>query len=247
MKNLYTAALLLSCTAAFAQNTVVSTRHTMTAAEYAEFMKNAPKVTDMNYYDTEGHIVDSVKAKAMVKSFDYEKWQEKPAGATEYKYVLHKVNQAMQEKRDARDADYFWPKSSKLTKGATLDLTALAKHTDIKKLDGKAIVMLFYINTTGYKSMYDEINDAVSNNIDNNKFEVLAITRLDYKGAKNLQKEVPILNAHHIVDAEDLTNFYETEGIAVTVVTNQQHQIIYAAQNAPAMTPRTLNRLLKAL
>jgi len=240
MKKILIAALALSCSAAFAQQTVVVTR--MTGAEYARI---APKITDKNIYDQEGNIVDSAKARQMVKTFEYEMWQTIPAGQTEYKHVVAKVDHAKEERSDKTSLAMFWPKSSKLTEGVELDLSPLAKHTDVGKLEGKAVVLLFRNNQ--YAFMFDHINDAIANNIDNNKFEVFAITGLDYASAKAAQKQMPILNAHHIIDAQDLINFYETKGDATVVVTNLLHQIIYAARSGPAMTPRTLNKLLKAL
>jgi len=183
----------------------------------------------------------------MVKSFDYQTGQATPAGQIENKHVLIKVNHEVQDQRDKADFTYFRPESPKLWIGAKLDLTPLAKHTDVSKLDGKAVVLLFYIGANGYKNMYDGINDAIDNSIDSHKFEVLAITHLDYAAAKTALKNVPILNAHHIVDAPDVVDYYETRGHAVIVVTNAEHQITYAAKDGPAMVPRTLNKLLKAL
>jgi hypothetical protein len=243
MKKILIAVLLLSCTTAFAQTTSVVTR--MTSAEYAEYVKNLPKVKDKNIYDQEGNVVDSAKARQMVKTFEYKMIQTIPPGQTEYKLIITKVNHAQEESRDKTWLAAFWPKSPKLAEGTTLDLSPLAKHTDVGNLEGKAIVLLFRNNN--YAFMFNQINDAIANNIDNNKFEVFAITGLDYASAKAAQKQMPILNAHHIIDAQDLINFYETKGDATVVVTNLQHQIIYAARSGPAMTPRTLNKLLKAL
>lgn len=245
MKKILTAALLLVCSGSFAQTGVVVTRKTMTGAEYAGFMKKVPKVTDTKIYDSEGKIIDSVKARQMLKSFDYEMWQAIPNGQTEYKKMLVKVNHDRQEKRDAGDVKFFWPKNPKLSNGMILDLTPLAKHTNISKLDGKAVVLLFRNKYYGF--MYQGINDAIANSISSNKFEVFVITNLDYASAKTAQKNAPILNAHHIVDAQDLTNFYETGGDALIVVTNAKHEITYAAKSGPAMAPRMLNSLLKAL
>jgi len=213
----------------------------------AEFARIAPKITDKKIYDQAGNVVDSARARQMIKTFEYEMWQVKPAGQTEYKHVIIRVNRAAEDKRDAGDKQFFWPKSNRLAEGTTLDLSALAKHIDVGKLGGKAVVLLFYIGASGYKNMYDGINDAVDNSIDGHKFEVIAITHLDYASAKTAQKAVPILNAHHVVDAQDLTDFYETERHAVIVITNTQHQIIYAAKDGPVMVPRTLNKLLKTL
>lgn len=236
--------MLLTCSATFAQRTTVSTRSTMTAAE---FKRRFPAITDRTNYDMDGNVIDSVKAKEMIKSFDYERGRAIPKGQAEEKRVLIKVNHVAEDKRDAGDLKFFWPNSSKLVKGATLDLSPLAKHTDVGKLDGKALVLLFYIGANGYKEMYDGINDAVDNSVDKHTFEVLAITHLDYASAKTALKNVPILNAHQIVDAGDVTDFYETDRHAVIVVTNMQHQIIYAAKEGPVMAPRTLNKLLKEL
>jgi len=241
MKNILTVALLLSGSVTLAQTGKL---RTMTGAEATKML---PKITDSKYYDREGHVIDSAKARQMIKSFDYETWGAIPAGQTEYKNVLVKVNHAQQDKKDAGFRLFSRPKNPKLWDGATLDLTPIAKHTDVSKLDGKAIVLLFWNGAPGYKYMYDNINEIVSNYIAGNKFEVFAITHLDYESAKNNQKNNPIMNAYHIVDAGDITDFYDTEHKALIVVTNAQHQITYAAQNAPEMLPRTLNKLLKGL
>ncbi|GAA4104227.1 hypothetical protein [Mucilaginibacter panaciglaebae] len=245
MKKILAVVLLLVCSGAFAQTGAVMTRKTMTGAEYAEFMKRVPKITDTKIYDREGNIVDSAKARELVKTFDYQINQTIPSGQTEYKHVLMKVDHAMEARMDASSRLMFRPSSPKLWDGVILDLTPLAKHTDISKLDGKAVVLLFRNRNYGY--MYKGINDAIANFIDGNKFEVFAITNLDYASAKAAQKAAPILNARYVVDAQDLIDFYETGGDALIVVTNAKHEITYAAKGGPAMVPRTLNKLLKEL
>lgn len=246
MRKILTTALMLSCLAVFAQNTT-TTKVVMKQMTGAEAMRMLPKVTDPKIYDREGNVIDSAEARAKVKSFDYKMGMSIPAGQTEYKHVLSKVDHVQQDQMDASVRMMFRPANPKLWDGVTLDLSPLAKHMDVSKLDGKAIVLLFYMGANGYKDMYDGINDAVANSIDSHKFEVIAITHLDYIAAKNTLKSVPILNAHHIVDAADVTDFYETGHHAMIVVTNAQHQITYAAKDGPAMAPRTLNKLLKAL
>ncbi|HEY9535514.1 MAG TPA: hypothetical protein VIQ77_13310 [Mucilaginibacter sp.] len=242
MKKVFTAVLVISSFAVFAQTTIKVVRRQMTGAEA---MKMMPKITDAKIYDREGNIVDSAKARQMVKTFDYQINQTIPDGQTEYKHVLMKVDHAMEARMDASSRLMFRPSNPKLWDGVILDLTPLAKHTDISKLDGKAVVLLFRNKYYGF--MYQGINDAIANSISSNKFEVFVITNLDYASAKTAQKNAPILNAHHIVDAQDLTNFYETGGDALIVVTNAKHEITYAAKSGPAMAPRMLNSLLKAL
>lgn len=242
MKKILILALLLVGSATFAQQTVRVVTKQMTGAEA---MKIIPKVTDPKIYDRAGNIIDSAEARAKVKSFDYEMGMAIPAGQKEYKNVLFKVDHAQQDEMDARFKMMMRPANPKVWEGVTLDLTPLAKHTDTTKLVGKAVVLLFRNQNYGF--MYKSINDAIENSIDKNKFEVFVITKLDYASAKTAQKNAPILNAHHIVDAQDLTDAYETKGDALIIVTNAQHQITYSAKSGPAMAGRTLNKLLKAL
>ncbi|MDB5157821.1 MAG: hypothetical protein JWR50_2528 [Mucilaginibacter sp.] len=241
MKKIISAALLLSCSVAFGQQATVTPK-TMTGAQFNAMI---PKVTDPKVYDMSGKVLDSVKVKQMVKTLDYGVGMAKLAGQTEYKHVLIKANHATNARIDKETRLTRRPKSPKLWEGTALDLKPLAKHVDIDKLQGKALVLLF--RASQYPKMYPKINDVIANYIGDNKFEVFAISNLSYEDAMNAQKADPVLNAHNIIDAQDITDFYETEGDAVIVVTNAQRQITYAVTAQVGVTPWVMNGLLKAL
>ncbi|TSJ38870.1 hypothetical protein FO440_20425 [Mucilaginibacter corticis] len=242
MKKFITAALLLSCSASFAQNGTTTTQRTIKGSDLIKMM---PKVTDPKVYDMAGNVIDSVKAKQMLKTFDYNLGMAQPVGQTEFKHVLIKANHALDARIDKETRVRCRPKSPKLWEGTVLDLKPFAKHTDLNKLQGKALVLLF--RARQYPLMYPKINDVIANYISNNKFEVFAINNLSYEDAMAAQKADPVLNAHNIIDAQDITDFYETNNEAVIVVTNAQHQITYAVTGEVAVTPWVLNGLLKAL
>jgi len=242
MKKILIAALILSCSAAFAQTTTTVTMKQMKGSDVIKMM---PKITDSKIYDRQGNIVDSIKAHDMVRSFDYTLGMGKPEGQTEYKRMIFKVDHNTEGRFDADVKMRLRPQSPKLWEGVTLDLTPLANHADLSKLEGKAVVLL--IRTRQYAEMYLRINEVIADNINSNKFEVFAITNLDYAAAKAAQKDAPILNAHHIVDAKDITDFYNVGNQTVVVITNTKHQITYAITAEAAMIPRIMNGLLKAL
>ena len=125
MKKIFTVALLLSCSAVFAQQTVVVTRKTMTGAEANRMFS---KITDPKIYDMSGNLIDSVKAAQMVKTFDYTMGRGTPVGQTETKRVLFKSNHAMDARIDKETRVYNRPKSEKLHEGVVLDLKPFAKH-----------------------------------------------------------------------------------------------------------------------
>jgi len=242
MKKIITAALVLSCSAAFAQTSTTTTQRTIKGSDLIKMM---PKVTDPKIYDMDGKVLDSVKIKQMVKTLDYGVGMAKPAGQTEYKHVLMKANHTIDARIDKETRVRCRPKSPRLWEGTVLDLKPFAKHTDLNKLQGKALVLLF--RARQYPLMYPKINDAIANYIGNNKFEVFAINNLSYEDAMTAQKADPVLNAHNIIDAHDITDFYEINNEAVIVVTNAEHQITYAVTGEVAVTPWVLNGLLKAL
>lgn len=252
MKRTFTAALLISVFAACSKTTVTketaATKETIATFKIvkgSEIKKLMPDITDPKIYDSTGNVVDSATARRMVRSFDYTLGRGTPVGQAETKRMLFKVNHATEGRFDADMKMRLRPKSPKLWEGVTLDLTPLAKHADLSKLNGKAIVLLFWNNR--YGNMYERVNDVTSDYINGNKFAVFAITDLGYAEAKTAQKTTPILNARHIVDAQDITSFYATGGDALVVVTNAQHKITYAVTGSAAMTPRILNSLLKTL
>jgi hypothetical protein len=243
MKRLLVAMLLLNCTVGFAQTQTTVTRKTMTGAEFAKMF---PKVTDPRVYDRSGKVVDSAEARKLVKTFEWGISQAIPEGQTEYKHVLTKVNLKRQEESDRATRLQFRPASPKLWEGVTLDLSPLAKRTDLDKLEGKAVVLIFWLSQSG-SNMYSQVNDVIADYIGTNKFEVFAITHHPYDVAIPAFKRNPILNAHNVFDAQSIVDFYGTEEKATIVVTNSQHQITYAITGHAGMTPRMLYKLFKTL
>ena len=241
MKILFVAALLTCGFAVFAQ--VVRTQKTMTGEEYNKMMASiAPK--DHRIYDVSGKVVDSATAKKMAKTFEYELGLQKRAGEQEYKYVIQKVNLAKKEQEDKAELPFHRPKSEKLLEGATLDLSPLVNRTDLSKLEGKAIVLIFWKPQYGglFASTYEVIDDFIGTN----KFDVFAITNLPYDAARDFLKKHPI-NAHHIIDASSIVDFYGIDDEPVIVVTNAQHQITFAIKGSLTMIPRVLHKALKEL
>jgi hypothetical protein len=203
-------------------------------------------IADMNVYDMDGNVVDSVTVARLLRTYDYYQAFSIPKGQTSLKRVIQKAD----PEEDAKTEKYFKmtqrPASSKLWDGITLDLSPLEKRTDLSKLDGKAIVLLFWKDAPA-RNLYQSINDVVADNIADNKFEVFAITDLSYNDAKRSLLKNPILNAHQIVDAGSIKDqFGVTESFAL-VVTNAQHQVTYAIKTFAPLTPRVLKRLFKAL
>jgi hypothetical protein len=76
---------------------------------------------------------------------------------------------------------------------------------------------------------------------------VFAITDKDYVDAKRVLQKNPILNAHQIVDAQNIKDQFDVTERFVLVVTNAQHQVTYAITTFAAVTPRVLKRLFKEL
>jgi hypothetical protein len=243
MKILFVTALLFGCSVAFAQTQTTATRKTMTGAEFAKMM---PKVTDPNVYDRYGKVLDSAEVKMLVKTFEWGVGRAIPEGQTEYKSVLIKVDLKHQAESDRATRLQFRPASPKLWEGVTLDLSPLAQRTDLAKLQGKAVVLIFWIDQYA-GNLYGKVNEVIADYIGTHKFEVFAITHHPYDIAIPSFKKNPILNAHNVFDAQSIVDFYGTDNKAVVVVTNAQHQVTFAITGHAAMTPRTLNKLLKEL
>jgi hypothetical protein len=243
MNRVFTALLLLNAWAGFAQTQTTATRKTMTGAEYAKMF---PKVTDPKIYDRSGKVLDSAEVKKLVKTFEWGVGQAIPEGQTEYKHVLIKANLKYQAEADKATKLQFRPESPKLWEGVTLDLSPLANRTDLAKLEGKAVVLIFWISQSGV-NMYSQVNDVIADYIGNAKFEVFAITHHPYDVAMPAFKRNPVLNAHNVFDAQSIVDYYGTDNKPVIVVTNAQHQITYAITQHAGMTPRTLNKLFKEL
>jgi hypothetical protein len=242
MKAFFVAILLSCCSVVFAQNIIVVKEKSITGGEYNRIM---PKVTDPKVYDRAGNVLDSVKVRQMVKTFDYGVGQAIPKGQTEYKHVLMKLDHVREAEIDARTKLQFRPKSPKFWEGVTLDLSPLAKRIDLSKLEGKAVVLIFWSNQYP-GSMFAPTNDVIADYIGGGKFDVYAITQLPYDVAKEYLTKTPI-NAHQILNAQSIVDFYDTQNDVVVVVTNAKHQVTFAITGQAAMTPRTLNKLLKEL
>ena len=92
------------CTVAFGQTpeikTTKTTTVTMSAAEFNKMMADV-KVTDKNYYDFNGNVMDAADAKAKLRSFDYRLSVRKLSESSDFKNVLIKVNRKLQEETDS--------------------------------------------------------------------------------------------------------------------------------------------------
>jgi hypothetical protein len=252
MKYIYFAIAILCSTAAFAQDTketttVVRKTMTMSGAEANRMFSN---VTDKKIYQRDGTIVDSVKAAAMVKSFEYGLGYATPEGQTEMKRVLMKINPKhelelyQRIKTDTR----MQLKSAKLQDGLTLDLKPLAKSVDTTKLAGKAIIMIFWCPGCYNGSRHDEyheINDIISTYYNPDKLQVIAITNSPFDVAADELKKSPILNARNVFEGSHVTDDYQTENRPVIIMTDKAHKILFSVKNNTGVTNWMLNKLLK--
>ncbi|MES2429094.1 MAG: hypothetical protein V4560_19085 [Bacteroidota bacterium] len=214
----------------------------MTGEEYKKFSAQF-KVTDPNIYDVSGNIVDSVVAKKMIRTYEYEMSVHSIEGGGA-KRVIHKVDHVLYARMDKETMLTHHPNSEKLQEGVTLDLNPLANRTDLSKLDGKAIVLIFW--KPQYRGMYAQVNEVIEDFIGTNKFDVFAITHLSYDAANEYLKKYPI-NAHQVIDAPGIVDFYGIDDEPVIVITNAQHQITYSIKGSVALIARTLHKALKEL
>jgi hypothetical protein len=203
-------------------------------------------ITDKNIYDMEGNILDSAAAAKLLRTYEYQSAWAIPKGQTSLKRVVQKVDPVKQAEMDRYVKMVNRPKSNKLWEGVTLDLSPLEKRTDLEKLQGKAVVLIFWSAQPAH-DLYGRVNEVIADNMGSNKFEVFAITHNPYNVAKEGLKKNPILNAKLVLDAPGIVDYYETGNKPVIVVTNAQHQITYAITSYATMTPRILNKLLKEL
>jgi hypothetical protein len=241
MRILLVAFLLVYSTTVFGQ--VVRTQQSMSGEEYKKWRASI-EPTDHIIYDMSGNVIDSATAKKMAKTFEYEIGLQKRAGESEYKYIIRKVNLAKKEQEDEARLPNYRPKSEKLAQGITLDLSPLAKRTDLSKLEGKAVVLIFW--KPQYGGMFTPVYQVIDDFMDGNKFDVFAITDLSYDAARDFLKKYPI-NGHQILEAPSITDYYGIDNEPVIVVTNAQHQITYAIKGSVAVIPRMLHKAFKEL
>jgi hypothetical protein len=245
MKMPFVVALLLCCSVAFAQTEKIEAKEIKKGSELQKKLNTMLSVTDPTIYDKEGDVIDSVMAKSKVRTFEYTLGIGMPKGQTEYKRVLFKVDTARQTITDGFVRMRLRPASPKLWEKVTLDLSPLANRTDLDKLKGKAVILIFWISHTS--KFYEPVNEVIADYIKNDKFVVFAITHHPYDVAIKAFKTDPILNARNVFDAPGIVDFYDTENKPVMIVTNAQHQITLAITDYPVLIPRTLNKLLKQL
>lgn len=217
--------------------------------KYGIDMKKMGNPTNRTIYDAGGAVVDSVTAYKRIRAFTHGISYVLPAGATESKRVLHKIDSNSQK----RSYEYVMsrpelrPKSPKLQVGEVLDLSALSRRVDAEKLKGKALLLLFWqIEANGSISdQYTQINYAIENHIGSGKLEVLAITHEPFDVASTAMKKYPISNARFYPDAPGITAFYQTDNMQMTVLTDTEHKIILALPQRVGVVPWMLNRLMK--
>jgi hypothetical protein len=248
MKNLFVVILIIAGNIAVAQTTkIIRGDAPPSQTGGVDVRKLIGGITDQNIYDMDGNILDSVTAGKMLRTYDYYSAFSIPKGQTSLKRVVKKAD----PKEDAETERYMKithrPKSSKLWDGITLDLKPLEQRTDVSKLEGKGIVLIFWKGSASAHRYYESINDVIADNIGDKKFDVFAITAQSYNEAKQSLQKNPILNAHQIIDAESVIDDYGITEPFVLVVTNARHQVTYAITTFAAVTPRVLKRLFKEL
>jgi hypothetical protein len=252
MKYILFVIAILCSTVAIAQDTketitVVRKTITMTGAEVKRMFGN---VTDKKIYQRDGTIVDSVKAAAMVKSFEYGLGYGTPAGQTEMKHLITKIDpaQKMDLYQRIKSMPAFMLKSPKLQDGLILDLKPIAKSVDTTKLVGKAIIMIFWCpgcyNGTRHDE-YREVNDVISTYYNPDKLQVIAVTNAPFDLAADELKKNPILNARHVFEGSYVTDEYQTDNRPVIIMTDKAHKILFSVKNNTAVTNWMLNKLLK--
>jgi len=243
----------LSSALAFGQNpgetTTKSTTRIMKGSELNRILGDM-KVTDENYYDVEGNILDPADVKAKLMSFDYEPSIRKLKQFPDYKHVISKVDKKIQAEMDSIYSFTLQPTSAKLKTGTILDTKPLYSYVDKKRLDGKIIALIFWSDAYYAKTAID-VNEKLNNVLNEykipGKIEILAITHHPAGRAAQALLRNPIINTQHILDAQDLTKAYGTENDLVMLLTDPNHKILYAVRGSAAMTPRQFDKYLKRM
>lgn len=216
----------------------------------ADEVKNlySTNITDPNFYDLKGNLVDSADAKAKLESLDYQQGWMTLRG--ERRKIISKIDSASQMRMYSEFGASFTPKSDKLKNGNILDLKPFGKRIDRDRFRGKAVLLIFWCDgcyngkTT---NDYAAVNAALSKYINPEKLQVLTITHHTVEHAMKALARNPIVNTQHIVEAGDIARAYETDGRPVLVLTDKDHKIIYSVTGAPVMTPWMLKTRLKEL
>lgn len=257
MKKLIFISLTFITTSAFAQNNPLKTpenppivgsvtrkQESMTGAEWQKIykaMKIAPGV-----YDEAGKRIDSVEAVKLTKTFEYGIGLTSQPDGT-YRRIFSKINLVRQAQMDADAKSRIAPKNPELQEGAMLDLTPFGGRMPESKVFQKALVLIFwYPGCFGHADGFGDSNEVIAKYIDTKKFEVYAVTKYSYDQATNALNISPIQNAHHLFDSPELMSHYSPSYNTI-IVTDKEHRITYSAVGNAGMTPRTLNKLLKAL
>ncbi|MEJ7557192.1 MAG: hypothetical protein WKF66_02720 [Pedobacter sp.] len=254
MKRFTLIALLLISTQLLAQEEerrkVVSVRSTaIKNGSELQKMLGGVKITDPKIYDRAGNVVDSLEAIAKVKSFLYTLgWAQNKA--REYKRTIFKIDPEAQVLMDANTKQLRLPKSLKLREGVRLELKPLAKKLDLKTLEGKAVLLIFWCDgcySGSQADAYAEVNEVLSKYNNPDKLAIIAITHHTPEHAAKALIRNPIVNTRHIVDAEVINQAYESGNQPLMVLADKSHKIIYAISGNVTITPRILNNTLKEI
>jgi hypothetical protein len=238
---------------AFAQspqkNVTRTTTQTATGAELNRMFAGRT-VTDKSYYDINGNKVRAAEVKLMLRSFNYDVSVTKLDKFPDYKNVLVKVNKKWQAESDSIYSIQLQPNSDKLKRGVILDTKPLYKYVDKGRLEGKIIALIFWSDAY-YSAAATDVNERLNSVLSDykipGKIEILSITHHPAERATQALFKNPIVNTQHILDAEDLTKEYKTENDLTVVLTDSAHKILYAVKGSAAMTPRQLDKYLKAM
>ncbi|WP_285009267.1 hypothetical protein [Pedobacter faecalis] len=252
MKKLFlTAAIAFSGVFAMAQSngatvTKVETR-TVSGAELKRMIGNV-KITDPKVYDREGNVVDSAEVVRRLATYEYQKGWTQVNG--EYRHLITKIDTVRQAAVDRNTKLMLKPASAKLQEGVTLDLRPFKSHVDVKALQGKAIVLVFWCDGCyggSQADAYKPVNEVLSRFYNPDKLAIITVTHHAIEHSFAALKKNPIINTQHIVAAPQLAREFETNGRPVLVLADTNHKILYAVKDNAMMTPRILYFALKDL
>lgn len=214
----------------FSQDTVRNANGQITS-----FSKMVSKKTDTNeiaYF--EGKELRYHQYMPLVKTGEYSIRKNLTPGS-DGKKILFKLTNEEIIKRNELIAKFTMIKSPFLQPLMSLNTKALINKIDIKSLEGKVIVLVFW-NITCYPCIdsFAPINKFLTSLNDNN-IVVITITEDNEKDA--ISKLVDFKIAKHIYNASSIIDEYKLTSYPSMVVTDKNHIIKYAVTGFSSLSP----------
>ena len=193
--------------------------------------------TNQIVYDERGNALHYYQYEKLLHTGDYGIKGIPAADGSGMKYYITKVSQEENFRRFEAVKELMAIKSPLLHEGMALDVTPLLNTINIKDLDNKVIVLVFWkADCPPCSESFASLNEFFTQIYNPDHIVVIAITPDNEKIALAKLKEKPLVKARLLTDADDIIHYYQLNNYPAYVVADKDPIIRFALNGISPVT-----------